>query len=677
MAELCSLSTLLFWAGIIASASCGPTTIHSYAVLASSPPRMATNATVTNSTASSSPPRISTSPTAATSSEVSPPRMTTYPIVATSTASLPRTTTNATVATLSDSSPSSMAPNATVVSPSVNSTATFATRAPPASTSNETSLTPTPPSNSSDSQASPTGTTVTATTEATETTPEPPKCSYTVTPIEFGLQINVMNSPPGDYNISIIEGGRRVIEERVNFTHSTQDNIQRLKPCTEYEHEVLFIHSDGNKIIKCTSTGNKTKTKEMSKTDITGQSSINGCVCYQSNWDISSSISAPNVTSADQCSSGSKSFCVKHRDICSDFETTFTSGNCSSFSITTNIIVDLYNSSEIELSGSTGLPAVIQPTLPKIKECKHITVNYTCSEKDKPGRVNKPLSELEPFTKYSCTGLISKNNISTDKTTPPVHLNTDCDLKFNIKNKTATKSIELSWKTTSDNCTDVLHTLHNLSHDCSCSSNEKTGITGIPKLQSDGGTCEITGLEAFTQYTCGVQPKYNGKTVSNKRNVTLKTAPGEPDEPSKVTVTVPENNVIKVECHHGDNIRGPTEKIRFIARLHPGGENKPQNETDCKFEFKDLSYSTAYTVEVTVFNGYFESQPGSGTADTRYNDKAVIGFLIFLISAALLLAACVCYRKLRKRRSDVDENVASEAIYMNTRPPGWRQKEAQ
>lgn len=148
------------------------------------------------------------------------------------------------------------------------------------------------------------------------------------------------------------------------------------------------------------------------KTDITGQSSINGCVCYQSNWDISSSISAPNVTSADQCSSGSKSFCVKHRDICSEFETTFTSGNCSSFNITTNIIVgsyktlclelkfiffrtdlmfnaflflifssDLYNSSEIELSGSTGLPAVIQPTLPKIKECKHITVNYTCSGK--------------------------------------------------------------------------------------------------------------------------------------------------------------------------------------------------------------------------------------------------------------------------------------------------------
>lgn len=89
--------------------------------------------------------------------------------------------------------------------------------------------------------------------------------SYTVTPIEFGLQINVMNFTPGDYNISIIEGGRRVINKTANFTHSTQHNIQRLKPCTEYEHEVVFIHSDSSKTLQCTSTGNKTKTKEMSE----------------------------------------------------------------------------------------------------------------------------------------------------------------------------------------------------------------------------------------------------------------------------------------------------------------------------------------------------------------------------------------------------------------------------
>lgn len=69
-----------------------------------------------------------------------------------------------------------------------------------------------------------------------------------------------MNFTPGDYNINITEGGRRVIEERVD---STQHNIQRLKPCTEYEHQVLYNY--GNKAIKCTSTGNKAETKEMSE----------------------------------------------------------------------------------------------------------------------------------------------------------------------------------------------------------------------------------------------------------------------------------------------------------------------------------------------------------------------------------------------------------------------------
>ncbi|XP_035767457.1 uncharacterized protein LOC102779482 [Neolamprologus brichardi] len=427
------------------------------------------------------------------------------------------------------------------------------TTAPPASTSNETSPPPTPPSNSSDSQASPTDTTETATTEAAETTPEPPKCSYNVTPIEFGLQINVMNSPPGEYNISIIEGGRRVIEETFDFTHSGQQDIQRLKPCTEYEHQVAFIHSDGNKTLQCTSNGDKTETKEMSKTDITVQSNKNGCVCYQSNWNISSSISAPNVASADQCSSDSKSFCVKHRDICSDFETTFTSGNCPSLSITTNIIVDLYNLTEIQQSPSTGLPANIDPTLPTIPECENLSVDYTCSEKDKPDEVNKPLSELEPFRNYRCSGLIVINNIPTVYTTPPVHLNTDCDLTINFKEETTNTSIELSWKTTSKNCNGVLH---NFLYDCSCSPGDKTGIT---KLQSDGGTCDITDLTPFTDYKCGVQPKYKDKIVPIKKEVQLKTAPGD-------------------------------------------------------------------------------------------NDKAVVGFLIFLISAALLLLACVNYRKLRKCR---------------------------
>lgn len=42
---------------------------------------------------------------------------------------------------------------------------------------------------------------------------------------------------------------------------------------------------------------------------------------------------------------------------------------------------DLYNLTEIQQNPSTGLPAVIQPTLPTIKECKNITVYYTCSGK--------------------------------------------------------------------------------------------------------------------------------------------------------------------------------------------------------------------------------------------------------------------------------------------------------
>lgn len=150
---------------------------------------------------------------------------------------------------------------------------------------------------------------------------------------------------------------------------------------------------------------------------------------------------------------------------------------------------------------------MIQPTLPTIKECKNITVYYTCSgkwnirftvsmfdlkalllsedwvfvlfvnlfyfeyktkdellhalwykkwcrlcfssEKDKPGQTNKPLSELDPFRNYRCTGLIFINNIPTVYTTPPVHLNTDCGvLIFNLPQRDEAFPPQIVWSAT-------------------------------------------------------------------------------------------------------------------------------------------------------------------------------------------------------------------------------------
>ena len=61
--------------------------------------------------------------------------------------------------------------------------------------------------------------------------------------------------------------------------------------------------------------------------------------------------------------------------------------------------------------------------------------------------------------------------------------------------------------------------------------------------------------------------------------------------------------MIKAYCgHYEGRLNGPDTK--FIARLYTSDEPlkllKEETEKSCDFEFRDLSYSTTYTVEVCI-----------------------------------------------------------------------------
>uniref|UniRef100_A0A8C9XFT1 protein-tyrosine-phosphatase n=1 Tax=Sander lucioperca TaxID=283035 RepID=A0A8C9XFT1_SANLU len=111
-------------------------------------------------------------------------------------------------------------------------------------------------------------------------------------------------------------------------------------------------------------------------------------------------------------------------------------------------------------------------------------------------------------------------------------------------------------------------------------------------------------------------------------------------------VAVPENNVIRVTCGHSNRFNGP-QKIFSAILLYAGVIQKNlTKEKECDFEFKDLSYSTEYKLEVCVIL-IFD------------NDKAVIGFLVFLIiivSVALLLVVYKIYI-LKHTFQDDEENL--------------------
>ncbi|XP_067368094.1 receptor-type tyrosine-protein phosphatase C-like isoform X2 [Channa argus] len=104
-----------------------------------------------------------------------------------------------------------------------------------------------------------------------------------------------------------------------------------------------------------------------------------------------------------------------------------------------------------------------------------------------------------------------------------------------------------------------------------------------------------------------------------------------------------------------------------IARLRYGRETlrEIRNQT-CDFEFRDLSYSTTYQLDVTVFNGKFESSPTTEEVSTLY-DEISISFIIITILVAVMFYITQIYRKRRQTRDDVKEDVKLEttAIYEN------------
>lgn len=84
----------------------------------------------------------------------------------------------------------------------------------------------------------------------------------------------------------------------------------------------------------------------------------------------------------------------------------------------------------------------------------------------------------------------------------------------------------------------------------------------------------------------------------------------EPDEVILLSLTTPENNEIKVTCGPPKKLNGPHKTYR--ARLYPSGYPQdflePKPKKNCDFVFKDLSYSTTYTVEVCIIHVFGDTK---------------------------------------------------------------------
>ncbi|XP_007574306.1 receptor-type tyrosine-protein phosphatase C-like isoform X3 [Poecilia formosa] len=578
--------------------------------------------------------------------------------VATSTAttSKPPTSIKPTLTSLSTTSKPPSPSNKTADETQASSQSPPKTPTSPPSISNEN-----PTTNQSSSPPITPNTTTAATTAKP---PTDPKCSYSVQAIPFGFQIKMTDFTPDNYTINVAEKESPSERKATVFFYnetSTHD-ISHLKPCTEYELRVTLNDSNVTKIF-CNTTENKTVTTISTKTttgmterDIKSISCPSGYFCYQSGWNISSLLSGNNKDSDVQFINGSYRIKPAYESICSELVLEFPQGKCTNitFTITENVPFDFIDVNDVIQPKPTELPAKIEPELPR--NCQNLSVEYKCS-----GMNNDSVepSDMKPFTNYSCTGDIKNNSGSIIQTLPPVQFSVSCDFSISKLEKHPTNtSIKLNWEPTSDKCQGILDKLTELSYSCSC---QKHGEHDANVGEVDQRTCNINGLKPYQDYTCKVNAIYN-KTRTFKDTIEkVKTEPGIPILKGDLEVQNPVNNAIKVSCKNlSPKLNGPQAKQKYIANLH-GFPDKKLNLSHCEFEFTDLSYLTSYTVEVVVFNGYFESKPLETSAATLYNDKALIGFLVFLIiitSVALLLVLYKIYVLKHRKSHDLTENMS-------------------
>ncbi|XP_077462842.1 receptor-type tyrosine-protein phosphatase C isoform X2 [Stigmatopora argus] len=465
------------------------------------------------------------------------------------------------------------------------------------------------------------------------------KCFYNVTSIKYGFRFEITNPSMDTYRIHL------------QPTCNNTLNITSQKGCSEYKHQVEYLSNGTWKSCEFSNANPKTFTSEMVEGDITFGNCSTGCVSLSTGRDIRTSLVIPKNVRTKEFDSNSCST-PAYTDICSDFTKILTcpSGN-HSYKLTEFISADFLfaKPSLITQNVSNKLPANITAVLPP--KCSNLAVDYSCLGTE--DQILKNVSDLEPFTNYVCTGHVREYDvIRANLSTIPVKI--DCDLNIQIvSTKETNTSIAMTWITTSENCTDVISQLDQLSYTCICQSQfQRRRIRHKPasKQNETHHDCVVTDLHPYTDHECEIEPRYRNTNVKPPIIRTFKTAIGVPEDVTNILVNHPENNAIHVTCKHSHQFNGPKEK--FVAVIHQGKDVFKREGVRCEFTFQHLSYSTSYILEVFATNDHFNSTIKKERVTTSYNDKALTGFLVFLIiltSVALLVVLYRIYKFKQKR----------------------------
>ncbi|XP_026635801.1 receptor-type tyrosine-protein phosphatase C [Microtus ochrogaster] len=259
------------------------------------------------------------------------------------------------------------------------------------------------------------------------------------------------------------------------------------------------------------------------------------------------------------------------------------------------------------------------------------------------------LTSLKPQTYYTCAAEVLYNNMILFQENKTVE--TDLGIpekprKVLCENVTETKTLVI-W--------DRPSTFLNGYYLCS----NKTSSENCEELKGTESHAEVIQLKPYTYYRVSLHAYVNGRVQRNgsAEQCFFQTKAARPSKVNKVKAIRVSENAISVTCEPPHEMNGP-RKFYILEVRSERSLPKTFNETTCRFDLKDLYYSTDYTFLVSFFNGEYQGEAFVKNESTSYNAKALITFLIFLIvvtTIALLVVLYKIYDLRKKRSSNLDE----------------------
>ncbi|XP_051978116.1 LOW QUALITY PROTEIN: receptor-type tyrosine-protein phosphatase C [Xyrauchen texanus] len=307
----------------------------------------------------------------------------------------------------------------------------------------------------------------------------------------------------------------------------------------------------------------------------------------------------------------------------------------------------------------------------KLFQQEMLVVSCSVDGNNKQYKLNEDVF-LEPTKIHNCIGKYSYKGDVIESYNLPIQIDCDWTNKTEFK-KVTHNSIGMSWTwSPGGKCSGIKW--QNISGICKSVEKNVKKSESVSKCDYSNTivTCTSDGLHAYTKYQCNITANTNIKNYTISTSNQTKTQSFKPSFGSSMTVQLRSHNSFSVTCMNLSNDAWNGDKGNYTVELINNGkiDQKLISNTSCSFIFEDLYYNTHYTIKVTAKNGNGNESSIVNSKSTRYNDKAVIGILAFLVvvtSVALLFVLYKLFMLKRKRQAE-DENIPLTQHLLSVEP---------